>query len=739
MNLIIFVVHNLLGVDYICTRMNDKGQKHPMGYWNNKEHCLAAAKQVSSYAQLRKTYPAAYKSCLRHPSWLKDIRKIFPSDAKPRGWWQNPTNCAKAASKCKTQKEFREKYFRAYESCRSHDWGSAILESLTVLRDIKKWSTFEAIHEEALKYPTPTRFQRGNGSAYQAARRLGILDQVCSHMVTNGYFEKRGIYAFEFPDNHVYVGLTYNFVVRKCDHLLKDTSQVYRYMKKTGLEPVFKVLHEYTDMKKAKVLEGEYLQRYIDAGWVKLNVQQTGNLGGSQGRLTRKYILAIAHSCETLNEFRLLHDDAYQAARKHRWLDEIKKFLPTTVNQFGSFLHTYEGVIELTRRCKTYREFFLADPPAVSFARRHGFINEIQAILPPSRIIKRSINKHTHDSVMELAHQCADLAEFYRHGGAYNAAINNGWLEEVHKILPTHQHQPYTEDEVYNKAKKYETYQEFREANGSMYAFACSHKNVLEKIQTYFRVLILEKYGYEEVLEIAKQCSNYQDFRTNHAGAYLSAKSHKWLNDVKKVVPRVIHSIYSKEKILNIASSCQSYNDFTRNHASAYQVARRHPDWLAELNMMLPRKVSKPYTLEKILQLAEKYTALKVFAKEQRNAYKSALRNKSWLEALHKILPPTKHPYYTKDDIMVIVSKCQTYAQFRLEYASAYQTARTKGWLDEIKVILPSQVRNKYTENEIMEAALECSSLAEFRKRYRNRYKAAYKRKMLDKIKDYYK
>lgn len=44
-----------------------------------------------------------------------------------------------------------------------------------------KW-TEASVREEAKKYNTRKEFNKGNQSAYQAARKLEILDDVCSHM-----------------------------------------------------------------------------------------------------------------------------------------------------------------------------------------------------------------------------------------------------------------------------------------------------------------------------------------------------------------------------------------------------------------------------------------------------------------------------------------------------------------------------------------------------------------------------
>ena len=54
----------------------------------------------------------------------------------------------------------------------------------------QKWS-FENIQKEALKFQTRKQFQNESGSAYQAARKMGVIDEVCSHM------QSRFRWAFE--------------------------------------------------------------------------------------------------------------------------------------------------------------------------------------------------------------------------------------------------------------------------------------------------------------------------------------------------------------------------------------------------------------------------------------------------------------------------------------------------------------------------------------------------------------
>ncbi len=76
-----------------------------------------------------------------------------------------------------------------------------------------------SIKSEAKKYKSRTEFARKSGGGYMYAREKGILDDICKHMKEKGNSFTRMIYAYEFSDNHVYIGLTFNEKKRKSEHL----------------------------------------------------------------------------------------------------------------------------------------------------------------------------------------------------------------------------------------------------------------------------------------------------------------------------------------------------------------------------------------------------------------------------------------------------------------------------------------------------------------------------------------
>ena len=89
------------------------------------------------------------------------------------------------ALKYSTRNEFNKKSNGAYYGARR----LGILEDVTAHMERPtrptrptKWTEL-AIREEALKYSTRNEFKKASNGAYTAARRLGIYEEVTSHMV----------------------------------------------------------------------------------------------------------------------------------------------------------------------------------------------------------------------------------------------------------------------------------------------------------------------------------------------------------------------------------------------------------------------------------------------------------------------------------------------------------------------------------------------------------------------------
>ena len=90
-----------------------------------------------------------------------------------------------------------------------------------------KWNS-DSCEREALKYKSRADFKRGSGSAYKAARKLGIIDKICSHM------ENMAGVRTMTKDQLIFVSKTFNNI----KDLNNNNRGIYRAILNRGLEKV---------------------------------------------------------------------------------------------------------------------------------------------------------------------------------------------------------------------------------------------------------------------------------------------------------------------------------------------------------------------------------------------------------------------------------------------------------------------------------------------------------------------
>ena len=301
------------------------------------------------------------------------------------------------------------------------DKGREFYEDITShMNKLTLW-TDEMIKDEAKKYKTRSEFQRNGKGAYSAATNRGILDDVTMHMEPVGSRYQRLIYAYEFPDNHVYVGLTYNLDKRDRSHTQKETSAVFRHMIETGLKPIRKSLTGYMDKNEAVKKENDVLDSYILKGWIPLNIAKTGSLGGGILKWTDDKIREEVSKFNTLNDFYKNSRSAFNAAknRGEDFFNEVTKNLVRKIE--------YSTDKQLADRAKLYKtksEFMKNDLSSYQKALRRGdeFFKSITAHMVPMR------KKWTEENLRKEALKYQSKKSF--HGGspsAYNAAKNRGF------------------------------------------------------------------------------------------------------------------------------------------------------------------------------------------------------------------------------------------------------------------------------------------------------------------------
>ena len=241
------------------------------------------------------------------------------SQKMPFGYWTKE-RCHKEALKYKTKAEFRQNERRAYDKAKRLKWVDEICSHMTEIRR-KPW-TKEECQIEALKYKNRKDFQYNSKGCYLSALKRKWINDICGHMTSTGNLHKRCIYSYEFSDNFVYVGLTFNIEKRNHDHLSSKRSPVFIHSSKTGILPLLIQLTDYISVDDAKLKEGEYLEIYKSKKWNILNKSETGAVGG-KSKWTKEKCQIEALKYKDKTEFRSMDHGCYLAASKNKWMVEI--------------------------------------------------------------------------------------------------------------------------------------------------------------------------------------------------------------------------------------------------------------------------------------------------------------------------------------------------------------------------------------------------------------------------------
>lgn len=234
--------------------------------------------------------------------------------------------CLKIALKYGSRNEFIKNDRKIYRLSSRKGWLDEICSHMVSPYKLNYW-TKDLCKKLASEFKTRREFQLKYRVAYNKSLKNGWLDEICSHMVTSGHKYKRCIYAIEFPDKKVYIGLTYNLEKRFSKHISDPKSSVYRYIKISNLDPTLKQLTDYIDVDLASKEESIKLQEYLNNGWGVINISKCGSVGGKFIKWSKEICHMEAKKYKRRNHFKVNSPQAYHAARRNGWIEEISSHM----------------------------------------------------------------------------------------------------------------------------------------------------------------------------------------------------------------------------------------------------------------------------------------------------------------------------------------------------------------------------------------------------------------------------
>lgn len=293
----------------------------------------------------------------------------------------------------------------------------------------KGYWTIELCHKEALKYSSRSEFRSKSLAACAAAWKKGWLDEICSHMKPLGSLYERLIYAYEFPDKSVYVGLTHDSDERYEDHMINKKGQVYKHINKTKLTPKYKLLTDYIDVYEASKKEGMVVEEYRNNGWKILNKAKTGSVGSGVRKWTKEKCLEVSKKCKFKKEYYENYKASYLAARKNGWLDECCKHM-IVFSKPNGYWDVKENCIKAAKESKNRSEFIEKFSGAYKQANKFGWIDECYSYIK-TNYIYTSIKV-----IIKIIKNYKSISEWRKkHINSYKAAQKKGWLKKIYKEM----------------------------------------------------------------------------------------------------------------------------------------------------------------------------------------------------------------------------------------------------------------------------------------------------------------
>lgn len=434
--------------DEICSHM--ERLYTPKGFWNSKKNCIREAKKYKTRTAFARNAGTAYQRCLDN-GW----DEAFSEMKQINNYSHSYEECADIALNCNSQAQMQREYPKQYSYACRHKFLKDIFKHLPIIEHVTKEQAMEAAGKCKLRQEFRIRFPR----EYRFAVNHHLLDEICQNLPIMHNMSKRCIYAYEFLDMHVYVGLTCNIERRKREHQYESISAVYLYSLETGQTPSFHLKHDYVDFIQAKVLEGIILRQYTDKGWNALNRTGTGGIGCSGNTYSLiKTCTERIKFCEDFKQFEERFPDAYKICVEHDWFDLLEEYLgekkgDVFIPKRGfrkkkesmtlsanfvkrlkgrsvAFRYTDEELMEEAKKYKTKTDFARRNDAAYRQSKDRGFIE---------MWFPENANLVSNEQLSIEASLYNSRVDFKNGSNAhYQLAMKRGILDEICRNMPYH-------------------------------------------------------------------------------------------------------------------------------------------------------------------------------------------------------------------------------------------------------------------------------------------------------------
>ena len=282
-----------------------------------------------------------------------------------------------AAAGYKTRGEFQKGAKGAYLSALRRGLLDEVCAHMEQRQKPKGYWTLERCKEEALKYESRVAFMRGSGSAYNVVLRNKWLEEVCAHMEkgADGYhYMVYGVINKRL--NKAYVGITKQHFNRRISMHKKGGSTRAAEIAQLDDTEFIELTNYSLLSNELKEAETSWAKEMQDRGYEVLNKSANfGKVGAGERKHTNESIAAEAQKYKTRAEFKKGSPKEYDAAVSQRILDEVCSHMRGIKPKN---YWTKERCIEYAKTCENWDEFSSSKNGAYRAARNNGWTEEVK-------------------------------------------------------------------------------------------------------------------------------------------------------------------------------------------------------------------------------------------------------------------------------------------------------------------------------------------------------------------------
>ena len=359
------------------------------GKWS-KHKCFEEAKKYKSRSEFQRNSRQAYRLSIKN-GWIEEMDWMPKNNSKPSGHWNTKENIIEEAKKYTKLKDFQKHSGGAFNAARR----LGVIDELTWLEKETRlpnsyWKDKERVMEEAKKYTSKIEFQKGNQSAYWAALKYGYLEEM-------PWLVKRKVMPRNFLKKREWI-MNEAKKYKTREEFQNNNVRAYSVAKKNGW------LDEMDWFEKPK-------ERQPRGYWQN-----------------KDHVIEESKKFSSRTEFKKKSQNAYNSALKNNWIDEMVWLDRVDGKHPKGYWKNEKNIMHEAKKYSSKEEFKEKNLTAFLMSYRYGF-NEKMDWLVKQKQHKKGY--WTYETIEKEAFKYNTKTDFFKgNQTAYRAALKLGIIDD---------------------------------------------------------------------------------------------------------------------------------------------------------------------------------------------------------------------------------------------------------------------------------------------------------------------